>query len=498
MICVSIGRTRHKMVVLEHRALAARGAQFVELRLDWLQNTPDLGFLLNERPTPVIMTCRRPQDQGRWRGSEEQRLTLLRAAIAAGVEYIDLEHDIARDVRRYGKTKRVISYHNFEETPEDLEEIHERLAGLDPDIVKIVTMANSPVDAVRMLRLVHESKVPTVGFCMGELGLLSRLLCGRYGAPFTYASFSSERELAPGQISFDEMRDVYHYDKIDKQTQVYGVIGDPVAHSLSPLVQNAAFQAAGFNGVYLPFRVFRQFLSSSLDEFQWLGARGYSVTIPHKEAVLEEIPRHDDMVDDIGASNTLYRDDRLLWHAANTDYEAALAALRIALTRESGTEEELVGKKVLMLGAGGAARAIGLGLVRAGCGVTVTSRTHARAVSLAQRLGCQQIKWENRGAVFADILVNCTPVGMFPNVDDTPFPMNWFRDDMVVFDTVYNPENTLFLKQAREHACRTVSGIEMFVRQAALQYEYFTGRGAPVDVMRETLRRGISPVTKIV
>jgi 3-dehydroquinate dehydratase/shikimate dehydrogenase len=495
MICVSIGRTRHKMVVLEHRALAARGAQFVELRLDWLQNTPDLGFLLNERPTPVIVTCRRPQDQGRWRGSEDQRLTLLRAAIVQGAEYVDLEHDIAQAVRRYGNAKRVISYHNFEETPEELEDIHEKLSGLDPDIVKIVTMANSPVDAIRMLRLVHESKVPTVGFCMGEMGLVSRLLCGRYGAPFSYASFSSERELAPGQISFDEMRDVYRYDRIDKQTQVYGVLGDPVAHSLSPLVQNAAFDAAKFNGVYLPFRVFRQFLGQTLDEFQWLGVRGYSVTLPHKEAVLEEIPRHDDMVDDIGAANTLYRDERLLWHAANTDYESALTALRIAMTRESGAVEELGGKKVLILGAGGAARAIGLGLVLAGCGVTVSSRTHARAVSLAQRLGCQQIQWENRGAVFADILVNCTPVGMFPNVDDTPFPMNWFRDDMIVFDTVYNPENTLFLKQAREHSCRTVSGIEMFVRQAALQYEYFTGQGAPVDVMRETLRRGISPLS---
>ncbi len=321
MICVSIGRTRHKMVVLEHRALAGRGAQFVEIRLDWLQNTPDLGFLLNERPTPVVLTCRRRQDQGRWHGTEDQRLTLLRAAIAAGADYIDLEHDIAHQVRRYGKTKRVISYHNFEETPEELEDIHEKLAKLDPDIVKIVTMANSPVDAVRMLRLVHEAKVPTVGFCMGEMGFLSRVLCGRYGSPFTYASFSSERELAPGQVSFDEMRDVYHYDRINKQTQVYGVIGDPVAHSLSPLVQNAAFEATGFDGVYLPIRVFRQFLAQALDEFQWLGVRGYSVTIPHKEAVLEEVPRHDDMVDEIGASNTLYRDERLLWHAANTDYE---------------------------------------------------------------------------------------------------------------------------------------------------------------------------------
>ena len=494
MICVIIGRTRHKMVVSEHRALAQRGAQLVELRLDWLANPPDLTFLLAERPTPVVCTCRRAQDQGRWRGSEEQRQALLRAAIAAGAEYVDIEADIAAGIRRYGTTKRIVSYHNFEETPEDLEEIHERLTKLDPDIVKIVTMANSAIDSVRMLRLVAAAKVPTLGFCMGEMGLLSRVLCGRYGSPFTYCSFSSEREFAPGQISFDEMANVYHYDRIDRNTHIFGVLGDPIKQSLSPLVQNAAFQADGYNGVYLPLRVFRQALGETLEEFKWLEIRGYSVTIPHKEAVLEEIVRHDDMVDDIGAANTLYRDSRLHWRAANTDYEAALAALRANIMEHGGSEGDLRGKKVLILGAGGVARATGLGLVRAGCGVTVSSRTHSRTVSLAERLGCQQIHWENRGAVFADILVNCTPIGMFPDVDETPFPMNWFRDDMIVFDTVYNPENTLFLKEARMHSCRTISGIEMFVRQAALQYEYFTGRGAPIDVMRDALRRGISAV----
>jgi 3-dehydroquinate dehydratase / shikimate dehydrogenase len=482
------------MVVAEHRALAERGAQLVELRLDWLANQPDLHVLLAERPTPVICTCRRAPEQGRWRGSEEQRQALLRAAIASGADYVDIEADIAGGIKRYGKTKRIISYHNFEETPEDLEEIHERLAKLDPDIVKIVTMANSPVDSVRMLRLVADAKVPTLGFCMGEMGLLSRVLCGRYGSPFTYCSFSSEREFAPGQISFDEMNNVYHFDRINRQTHIFGVLGDPIKQTLSPLVQNAAFEADGYNGVYLPLRVFRQALAETLEEFQWLEVRGYSVTIPHKEAVLEEIKRHDEMVDEIGAANTLYRDSRLHWRAANTDYEGALAALRANLQEHGASESDLRGKKVLILGAGGAARAIGLGLVHAGCGVTVSGRTHSRTVSLAERLGCQQIQWENRGAVFADILVNCTPVGMFPDVDETPFPMNWFRDDMIVFDTVYNPENTLFLKQARQHSCRTITGIEMFVRQAALQYEYFTGRAAPIDAMRDALRRGISAV----
>jgi 3-dehydroquinate dehydratase / shikimate dehydrogenase len=494
MICVSIGRTRHKMVVLEHRALAEQGAQLVELRLDWLANPPDLGFLLAERPTPVVITCRRPQDQGRWRGSEEQRLALLRAAIVAGAEYVDIEEDVANGIRRYGKTKRIISYHNFTETPEELEDIHERLCKCDPDVVKIATMANSTVDSVRMLQLVAGAKVPTVGFCMGEMGLSSRVLCGKYGAPFTYVSFSQERELAPGQIPFKHMTEIYRYDRIDKNTRVFGVLGDPISQSLSPVVQNAAFQADGYNGVYLPLRVFRQSLDRALEEFKWLDIRGYSVTIPHKEAILEEFPRHDEMVDEIGAANTLYRDERLHWRLANTDYEGALAALRDALQEQGRSDGELRGRKVLVLGAGGVGRAIGLAMVRAGCGVTISSRTHARAVSLASRLGCQQIQWENRGAVFADIIVNCTPVGMFPEVDESPYAMNWFRDDMIVFDTVYNPENTLFLKEARIHSCRTVSGIEMFVRQAALQYEYFTGRGAPVDTMREALRRAISAV----
>jgi len=494
MICVSIGRTRHKMVVHEQHALAERGAELVELRLDWLSKPPDLPRLLSGRPTPCVITCRRQSDQGRWRGTEEQRLALLRAAIVDGAEYVDIEDDVAPLVRRYGSTRRIISHHNFEETPENLEEIHHGLTKLDADIVKLVTMATTPSDAVRMLRLVRGAKTPTIGFCMGELGLLSRILCGKYGAPFTYASFSSERELAPGQISFDEMRNVYHYDRINRETDVYGVLGDPIAHSLSPLIHNAAFRSENINAVYLPFRVLKQTLGHVLHDFEWLDVKGYSVTIPHKEAVLEEIERHDRFVTEIGAANTIYRDTEGVWSTTNTDYEAALASIRLGLETGGHGDQDLSGRKVLMLGAGGVAKAIALGLVRAGAGVTICSRTHARAMALAEKLGCQQIQWENRGAVFADILVNCTPVGMHPSVDESPFAMNWFRDGMLVFDTIYNPENTLLLKEARQHNCRTVSGVEMFVRQAAMQYERFLGRAAPVDVMREALRHGISAV----
>ncbi len=487
MICVTIGRTRHRMIVAEHAALVQRGAKLVELRLDWINRPPDLNKLLQKRPGPVVVTCRRPEDGGRWKLGEEARRTLLRQAIVMGADYVDLEEDIAAGIPRYGNTQRVISHHDFNGTPENLEEIHARLCSHDPDIVKLVTMAQSPADNVRLLKLVAASPVPTIGFCMGELGLASRLLCVKYGAPFTYATFSKDRVLAPGQIPFDDMRALYRVDDMNEQTQVFGVVGDPIAHSHSPLIHNAALQHDGLNAVYLPLRIPAGALAPTLDAFGALDIRGYSVTIPHKQAAAEYAQQHDPLVKETGAANTLYLDASRRWCAANTDFEAALASLRLGLEGR-----DLAGLRVLLLGAGGVARAIGRGVSRAGAVLTVANRHKQRGQELAELLGCQVVTWENRGSVECDVLINCTPVGMWPEMNDTPYPQHWLRDHMLVFDTIYNPENTLLLKEAREHSCRTVSGLEMFVRQAAAQYELFAQRPAPLEVMRDALRRGIS------
>lgn len=497
MICVSLGRTRHKMMIAEHQALAARGAELVELRLDWLSHLPDLGRLLNGRPTPVVVTSRRARDKGLWRWSEEQRLMVLRSAIVSGAEYVDLEEDIAGSIRRFGPTKRIVSHHDFNTTPQNLEEIHERMQQHDPDIIKIVTMANSPLDNVRMLKLVAASKVPTIGFCMGDFGIPSRILTGRYGAPFSYATFNKERTMAPGQLSLEEMRDIYHYDQIDARTEVYGVVADPVAHSMSPLIHNAAFHHERLNKVYLPFRVPKAALAEAIASFDWLPVRGYSVTLPHKEDVLELTRRYAGPVREIGAANTLFRGPDGGWQAANTDHDAALESLVRELQPDlaAGTDASLsalAGRKVLILGAGGVARAIGRGIVNHGGVLMIANRTKARASELVEQLGCLLVEWQNRGAVFADVLINCTSVGMHPNLDETPFAENWLREGMVVFDTIYNPERTLLIKQARDRGCKTITGVDMFIRQAARQFELFTGRAAPVDVMRDVLRRAIS------
>lgn len=493
MICVSLGRVRHKEMIATHQALAEIGAPLVELRIDWLRYPPDLGRVIKVRPTPTVITCRRPQDGGRWRGNEDDRQMLLRQAIVAGVDYVDLESDIAAKIPRYGKTKRIVSYHNFETTAPDLRDLHASLCQLDADIVKIVTMANSPADNARLLELIQDAPKPTIAFCMGEIGTPSRILCGKYGAPFTYATFSKERVLAPGQLSFEVMRDLYRYESINSETAVFGVLGDPIAHSWSPLIHNTAFREQAINAVYIPFRVPAEMLAESLAEFDKLGFQGFSVTIPHKEAVAAMVPTADATVRDSGAANTLYRNETGRWCASNTDYEAALTVLREGVAN-SGSSGTLEGKRVLILGAGGVAKAVALGLNRAGAAISITNRSKDRGRALAEQLDCQFIGWENRGSVFADILVNCTPIGMFPEVEATPFPQHWLRDGMLVFDTIYNPENTLLLKEAREHFCTTVSGLEMFVRQAAAQYESFVRQPAPVEVMRQTLRKGISPV----
>ncbi|MEX2111968.1 MAG: type I 3-dehydroquinate dehydratase, partial [Pirellulales bacterium] len=318
-------------MIAEHRHLVQQGAKLVELRLDYINGDVNLRRLLVDRPSPVVITCRRPHDGGKWTGTEEQRQMLLRSAIAEGVDYVDMEEDVAAMIPRYGKTKRIVSLHDFRKTPDNLTEIHARLASHDADIIKIATTANNTHDNLRVLQLMRDSKVPTVAICMGDIGTPSRILAGRFGAPFTFATFHHERTLAPGQLSYQQMTDIYHYDLINADTTVYGVIGDPIGHSLSPIVHNASFRQLGVNAVYVPFRVSREHLNQFLDDAPALGIKGLSVTIPHKEAVLRKLSKKDAMVEGIGAVNTVLFEADGSMTGNNTDYQAGLDSLAQAL-----------------------------------------------------------------------------------------------------------------------------------------------------------------------
>ncbi len=487
-------------MIAEYHHLADSGADLVEMRLDYIGRHIDLSRLLADRRCPIVITCRRREDGGRWEKTEDERLMILRSAIASGVDFVDLEEDIAESVPRYGSTKRIISHHNFERTPEDLEEVHARLAALDADVVKIATLANSFTDCIRMMRLAETADVPTIGICMGDIGVVTRILALRFGAPFTYTTLSSDRKIAPGQIPFETMRDVYRPQTIDPETKLFGVVADPVAHSLSPQIHNAAFQTSNVNYRYLPFRIGADELPLFLQWCKEFGLGGLSVTIPHKEAMIELVSEAESACAGIGALNTVSIND-MDATGYNTDYRAAMDCLQEALQTqktmqnvETDSQDLFRGRGVLLLGAGGVAHAIGYGLRQRGAIVAVTSRTDERAEALARTLGGRALPWNARYDIRPGILVNCTPVGMHPDVDRTPYDKDKFDPDMIVFDTVYNPEQTLFIKDARTAGCFVINGLDMFVRQAAYQYKLFTGLEPPTDVMRATVKRVTSPV----
>jgi 3-dehydroquinate dehydratase/shikimate dehydrogenase len=327
------------------------------------------------------------------------------------------------------------------------------------------------------------------------MSLPSRVLGLKYGAPFTYAAFNPERGIAPGLPSFDELKHVYHVGSLNADTRVFGVIGDPVAHSMSPLIHNAAFHGLRLNAVYVPFRVPRGQLEGFLKHFDALGVQGYSVTLPHKEAAAVAATQRESSVDLTQAANTLVRLGGG-FAAYNTDYTAAIESLLAHMPpTQDGAPPTLQSKVVLILGAGGAARAIGHALHREGAMVSVANRTPERSQKLAEEIGCRAIDWGARHSVLCDVLINCTSVGMHPNVDETPVHHSLLKPGLVVMDIVYTPETTMLIREAQGRGCHVITGVDMFIRQAARQFKLFTGQEASLEYMRAVLRRALSPVS---
>ncbi len=497
VVCAVIGRTRHKMMQAEIQEAAKQGAKLIELRLDFLAKPPDFKRLLQDRPCPIIATLRRAVDGGQWKGTEEQRFMLVRQAIVAGFDFVDLEIDIIDKIPRFGKVQRIVSYHNLREMPENLEQIHQEMCAKDADIVKIVVSAQQPADNLRPLALLKNPAKPTVAFCMGDLGTCSRVLGLRLGMPFSYAAFNKERQIALGMLSFQEMQKIYRVESINADTKVFGVIGDPVSHSHSPLIHNAALQHLGINAVYLPFRVPRGELGPFLKCFRAIPVQGYSVTIPHKEPAAKLAQEKDDSVATMGAANTLVATEAD-FRATNTDAQAALDSLRAHLPAGADNQPAaLASRNVLIVGAGGVARAIAFALRKENVPITITNRTPEKGESLAAEVGCKFVDWDARHSVECDTLINCTSVGMHPNLDVSPIHHSYLKQGLMVFDTIYTPETTMLIREAQARGCHVLTGVDMFVRQAGLQFEQFTGQPAPLELMAALVREALSPLRKV-
>jgi 3-dehydroquinate dehydratase/shikimate dehydrogenase len=278
----------------------------------------------------------------------------------------------------------------------------------------------------------------------------------------------------------------YAWRRQTPATQVFGVIGCPVAHSISPAIFNAQFRRAGVDAVYLPLLIeseaeFRGFIGGCRSR-HWLNVCGFSVTVPHKHAALAVASDETDpFARRIGAANTLVLHDNGI-AAYNTDHAGALAALASGLGLGA---VELGGLPVTVLGAGGVSRAVVAGLVTCGARVTIYNRSPARAQDLASDFDCHTGDWDDRHRHEGRLVINCTSIGMTPAIDETPMPPNGLRAGLAVFDTVYNPRETKLLRLARAAGCRTLDGVAMFIQQAAAQYRIWTSQVADLSVMEK-------------
>lgn len=482
---------RTAAAAIEQLRLAKNTAKprIIELRLDFLSGRREIDTLLSwlsrQAHKPIcIATCRRLPAGGRFKGGIEAEIAILRRAVEAGCRWCDVEIETARLLApgqlrsNLAPARALVSAHDFRRLPQNLPALVARLEARKGDAIKLAAACDSLAEVRRLLELVS-GRPDVVAVPMGDDMLAARILALRQGSALAYASLS--RATAPGQIAFDEIERVYRLRRrfgrssgIHPRTAVYGVIADPVAHSLSPLMHNAGFAVRKKDAVYLPFRVqnLRDFVAAIVP----FGIAGFSVTIPHKERILRYLDECDPLAAEIGAVNTVVvRSGKLCGY--NTDFVGVLRAIEKRLP--------LATSRVLLFGAGGSARAAAFALARAGADVSITARRPQRARALARAVGGEAIDRRQLRRHSFDAIVNCTPVGMHPH-GGSPLERGELNCRLVM-DLIYRPLKTELLRQAESRGIPVISGVDMFLAQGIAQWQLWMGEPAPRSVMRRVV-----------
>jgi 3-dehydroquinate dehydratase/shikimate dehydrogenase len=462
---------------LRRMAELAPVADLFEVRAD-LMASPDLAALRAQATRPLLLTCRAASQGGQMPDGDPARRATLVEALDLGFDYVDVEHDLLSStiVAHDPGQRLVLSHHDLTGTPGDLEGLYDRMCAAGAAVVKIAVTPRTFADVGRLLALAERARdrgpVPLIALGMGRLGLPTRLLGGRYGAPWTYAASAAGREAAPGQLSADVMAHLYRVREVSPRTRVYGVVGSDVSRSLSPALHNRAFADRGLDALFVPLS------TGDLDSF-WnalplLDLSGFSVTRPYKGEVVPRLARVDDAARQMASVNTVMRTDGG-WSGASTDGAGLVKPLLERTT--------LAGRDVVILGAGGAARAAASALAAEGARVMMLARDPARAAEASAASGCASGPLSSLPDVPWDVLVQATPVGQTPNEDDSLVPAELLRPGRIVFEMVYTPRETRLLREARAAGCVAIEGLEMLAAQGALQFEMWTGQDAPRQAM---------------
>jgi 3-dehydroquinate dehydratase/shikimate dehydrogenase len=489
-VCVAIASS-DVLEMFDKAEAIVRDNSFLELRLDYLSRPavafPKLRRFLDLHPGAVLVaTCRRIVNGGRFRGSVTREIEILSKAAANGCQLVDIELQSAQAAkpaelqRLRSRAALILSYHDFRGTKK-LHETFQKMSAFPAEFYKLVSTAASLYDNVLMMRFLEKEggSHPVVGLCMEEQGVISRVLGVRAGSAFTFAAPSPGDETAPGQISARTLRDVYRIDHVDAATKMYGVAGDPVAHSLSPLIMNAAFRRENVNAVYLGLHA--KALEDLMACAQDIPIHGLSITMPFKEAIIKHLDNSDAFTNKIGACNTVVRGPDGKLYGFNTDVAGVVRPLELRLT--------LQGAKILVIGAGGAARAAVFGLKERGAEVYILNRTPTAAQKLARQARARFVRRTDLKKLAFDVIINATPVGMGSS-KESPLGEQEINARFLL-EMVYFPAETRLMKLARAKGVQIIPGAEMFVHQAARQFEIWTGKPAPVGEMQQVVVRAM-------
>jgi len=452
-------------------------ASLVELRLDGVRDL-DVAGVLESRRTPVIVTIRAAWEGGHFDGSEEERLALVGQAIMLGAEYIDVEWKAdRRGLPSNPRTQLVLSHHDFDTFPADADDRVRAMLAERPHIVKLAVHAATLRDCIRLRDLMNFDH-PRVAIAMGAYGHLTRVCPWLFGSCWTFGGTN-----APGQSTVSDLRDLYRVESRSSNSALYGIAGQPLAHSASPAMHNPALAAAVLDAVYVRLETADAAeLFEVADAFNVAGA---SVTAPLKPGAFARVAETDALAKDIGAINTIKRETDG-WHGRNFDVAGFLAPL-------ANRGRVLAGTRAVVMGAGGSARTAVWALRSKGATVAVAARRVDRARALQAEFGVEVVAWPP--APGWDLLVNTTPVGTWPAVADATIGRELVTG-ACVYDLIYNPEETTLLRWAREGGAETIGGLEMLVSQACLQFEWWTGTRAPVTTIANAARDFVARAQK--
>lgn len=486
MICITIAQEDRNLLLADMLNAAAMGADMVEVRLDTLDKAPNFSEMLSAKRLPILFSCRRPQDGGNWQGTEEERLMLLRQAIMSKADYVEMEYDVAEQIRPFPGCKRVVSYTNKEKMPSAIRDIYDDMLNLHPDVIKLTVRARTPEEAWPLVQILGKPAVPTVVVGLGRPGVMLAILGKRIGCPWTAAALEKGAEAFAGQPTIRELEDIYRYRDIGKPTRFVGVTGLGERELLTAGLMNAAFAHLNLPHRVLPMQVGDMKLFRKVIEI--VKVQGVTLDDAHYERLHEGAFLDESAKVPVQAGDLMTPGGEHGWIGSNALAQWAVIALEDSLRkRDPEKQEPMKGRVCMLAGCGPLARMIAPALKAKGAALVFASKDRDEALRLSKAFGGRQIHWDGLYATIHDVLVVCRDKDQDDSDDETPIHPGYLKSTMTVLDLTSVPRRSRFLDEAKLRGCGLVSPVTLLVEQVAEHVQRVGGQAIGRNVLREKL-----------